>query len=94
MPFSHARLLLELLQVCDHRDDLEDSVPYLASTVEQKLYKLLAKAQEPAITRSELLTATSETLRHYDSVAYVKYIGMHQRNLDAATLRRALKRGK
>jgi hypothetical protein len=63
----------------------------LAETIEQLLYHAAKQAPTPAITKADLFTATSETLQRYDSVAYVKYIGRHQKSLDAATLRKALK---
>ncbi|HKX73719.1 MAG TPA: hypothetical protein VJM32_06905 [Candidatus Saccharimonadales bacterium] len=91
IPFSHSRLLLELLQVCDHRQDLDDAVPYLAHTIEQKLFKAAGTAQNLALTKAQLVETISETLQHYDSVAYVKYIGRHQKNLSSAALRKALK---
>ena len=91
-PYSHSKLLLELAQVCDHRDDIDESVPYLAGTIEQKLFRKAGAAQELTITKADILSATLETLQHYDPVAYVKYVGRHQKNVSAATLRKALKR--
>lgn len=90
-PFSHTKLLLELLQVCDHRDDLDESVPYLAETIEQKLYHSAKESSSLAITTADLISATLETLQRYDAVAYVKYIGRHQKNVNATALRKALK---
>lgn len=91
-PFSHSRLLLDLLRVCDHRDDLDESVPYLAATIEQKLFKAAGEALKLALDKTQIVETVSETLQAYDSVAYVKYIGRHQKNLSGAALRRALKR--
>lgn len=92
-PYSHSKLLLELAQVCDHRDDIDESVPYLTGTIEQKLFRLAGERQELALIKADILSATLETLQHYDPVAYVKYVGRHQKNVSAATLRKALKRG-
>ena len=92
VPFSHTKLLIELLKVCDHQTDVDESVPYIAATIEQKLYRKIAEAKSPAVN-TPLITATvAETLQHYDPVAYVKYIGRHQKDLSAAEIRRALKR--
>lgn len=91
VPFSHSKLLLELLRVCDHRDDLDEAVPYLANTIEQKLFQKAGQTQALALTKDDIITTASETLQHYDPVAYVKYIGRHQKNLNAAALRKALK---
>lgn len=92
-PYSHNKLLLELAQVCDHRVDIDESVPYLTGTIEQKLFRKAAEGQERAITKAAILSATLETLQHYDTVAYVKYASRHQKNVNEAALRKALKRG-
>jgi transcriptional repressor NrdR len=89
--FSHTKLLLSILKAADHRDDLDEAVPYLCDTAEQKLYRLNS-TQNGEITTSDIITVTAETLKHFDPVAYVKYIGMYQKALDAPTLRRALRR--
>lgn len=86
--FSHNRLLLALLKCCDHRKDLDDSVPYLAATIEQKLIKLAATTKSPSISKDELQKAVADTLKAYDPIAYVKYIGQHPALSSA--LRRAL----
>lgn len=77
------------MKAVDHRDDLDTVVPYLCETIEQKLYKLSATSHT-AITTTDIITATADTLHHFDAVGYVKYIGVYQKTLDAGTLRRAL----
>lgn len=91
-PFSHTSLLIDLLQVCDHRDDKEESVPYLSGTIEQKLYHHIAEVKSPVVTPQLIYSVVAETLQNYDPVAYIKYIGKHQKDLSAANIRRALKR--
>lgn len=86
--FSHNRLQLTLLKCCDHRDDLDDCVPYLAATIEQKLIKMAAESKSPSITKDKLQQTTASTLKNYDPVAYIKFIGQHPELTNA--LRRAL----
>jgi transcriptional repressor NrdR len=92
LPYSHSKLLLELAQICDHRSDIDESVPYLVATIEQKLFKMAGERQELALAKADILSVALETLQRYDPVAYVKYVGKHQKNVSAATLRQALKR--
>jgi transcriptional repressor NrdR len=92
VPFSHSKLLLELTQVCDHRDNIDKAVPYLADTIEQKLFRAAGKLQRLTLSPDDIFATASETLQRYDPVAYVKYIGRHQKNVNAATLRKALKK--
>jgi transcriptional repressor NrdR len=94
VPFSHSDLLLSLLRACDHRQDLDESVPYLCGTIEQKLYKLQFAVKEKSVAKSDIVAAAAAALKNYDPVAYVKYIGRYQAQLDAPTIRRALKRKK
>lgn len=92
--FSHSTLLLSLLKACDHRKDLDESVPYVCETIEQKLYALLPAREQKTITKQEIVGITADVLKNYDPVAYVKYSGLHQSQLDAPSIRRALKRKK
>lgn len=92
IPFSHSALLITLLRACDHRQDLDEAVPYLCETIEQKLYTLLPNRNEKTITKNDIIQTTTEVLKNYDPIAYVKYMGTYQHQLDAPTLRRALRR--
>lgn len=87
--FSHNRLQLTLLRCCEHRNDIDDSVPYLAATIEQKLIKMAAESKAPSITKEELQHITADTLKNYDPVAYIKYVGQHPELTNK--LRRALR---
>lgn len=89
LPFSHARLLLELMRVCDHRKDLDESVPYLAATIEQRLYR--ASADKKYVNPEDIREAILATLKNYDSVAYINYLGRHQNSLTPKQIRDALK---
>jgi transcriptional repressor NrdR len=93
-PFSHTNLLLSLLKACDHRADLDDSVPYLCDTIEQQLYKLHFSIKEKTITKQNIVRTTADVLKRYDPVAYVKYAGRYQAQMDAPAIRRALRRKK
>ena len=89
--FSHTKLLMALTKVCDHRTDTDESVPYIAETIEQKLYRQVAKSKQRVVSPAEIVGVTSATLQAYDPVAYVKYAGQHTQ-LNAQTIRKALKR--
>jgi transcriptional repressor NrdR len=93
-PFSHNALLLSILKACDHREDQDESVPYLSATIEQKLYKLHFSIKDKTITKHDIVQTAADVLKHYDPVAYVKYIGQYQMHIDAPSIRRALRRKK
>lgn len=94
LPFSHSNLLLSLLRACDHRDDQDESVPYICGTIEQKLYKLQFGIKEKTVAKADIIATAANVLKNYDPIAYVKYIGRYQSELDAPTIRRALRRKK
>ena len=70
-PFSHTNLLLSLLRACDHRNDLDESAPYLCSTIEQKLFKLQFSVKEKTVTKNDIVASTANLLKNYYPVAYV-----------------------
>lgn len=92
IPFSHALLLLELVKVCDHREDLDKTVIYLADTIEQKLFRQLAKTENKIITRDDIFYAISKTLELYDPIAHIKYASNKQKGISAAILKRVVKK--
>jgi transcriptional repressor NrdR len=93
-PFSHTTLLLSILKACDHRQDQDEAVPYVCETIEQKLYSLHFATKQKTISKQNIIQTAAEVLKRYDPVAYVKYIGRFQSQLDAPSIRRALRRKK
>jgi transcriptional repressor NrdR len=93
-PFSHIKLLLSILKACDHRQDQDESVPYVCDTIEQKLYKLHFSIKEKTISTYDIVHTAAGVLKQYDPVAYVKYIGRYDAGVDASSIRRALRRKK
>lgn len=87
--FSHSKLLLSLLKVCAHRTDLDESIPYLAATIEQKLYK--SSRSEKSISKQTIVAHALSTLKNFDPVAYVAYLSNQHQSLTKKQLRDALK---
>lgn len=90
-PFSHAKILLSIARVCDHRDDVATSASYITETVEQGLY-LLAAHNTNKITPQDIAHLVLQALQPYDVSAYVKYLSYHELHVDHRELRRRLKR--
>lgn len=91
IPFSRSKLLISLIKTCDHLKDSDETIFYLASNIEQKLYLLAAKSHNQTITREDIVSTTSNVLHKFDPLAYVKYIGKYMPNMKADSLRKALK---
>ena len=90
--FSHITLLLSILKALDHRKDPDATVEYLCGTIEQKLYHKSSQDASGVINKADIVDFTSSTLKNFDAVAYVKYIGRYQPNLPATSLRQALRK--
>jgi transcriptional repressor NrdR len=88
IPFSKAKLTLDLLRACDHRHD--DAAYWLAETIAQKLI-VLASAQEGMVSPEAITEACLVTLKPFDAAAFVKYLSYHSFASDASSLKRRLK---
>lgn len=90
VPYSRAKLTLGILSVCDHRTDHGEASYWLTDTIEQKLYRLAAKSDN-SVTKKQITNTTLETLKNFDTAAYVKYLARYSPTLDARTLKKHLK---
>ena len=89
-PYSRARITVSILSVCDHRADHGEAAYWLNDTIEQKLYRL-GPATNNILTKRQIINTTLETLKQFDTAAYVKYLARHSPHLDARTLKKHLK---
>jgi len=89
-PYSQAKLTLSILSVCDHRTDHGEAAYWLNDTIEQKLYRLAATTNNH-VTKKQVINTILETLRNFDTAAYVKYLARYSPDLDARTLKKHLK---
>lgn len=87
IPYSPTRVLLELVSVFGHIKDASEAISYVADTVEQKLYNQAAKNKTRSVTTNNIATIIAETLRHYDSTAYIAY-SAKQNLLSKASLKK------
>jgi len=88
--YSRAKLTISLLSVSDHRADHGEAIYWLADTIEQKLYRHAAGSNN-AVTKHLIMNQVLDTLKHFDTVAYVKYLARYSPNFDARTLKKHLK---
>ncbi len=88
LPFSKAKLTLDLLKACDHRHD--DAAYWLAETIAQKLITL-ARAKNGLVTLADITEICLKTLKLFDATAFVKYLSYHTPTTDASSLKRQLK---
>lgn len=89
-PYSRAKLTLSILSVCDHRQDHGEASYWLSDTIEQKLYGQSANTANQ-VTKKQIINTTLETLKNFDTTAYIKYLSRYSPNLDARTLKKHLK---
>ncbi len=92
IPFARNTLLISLLRACDHRRDAAETASYLLSNIEQRLYREIAATDSRTITKQDIINITTEILHKFDTVAYVKYVGQYQPNINASILNRALRK--
>ena len=88
--YSRAQLTLSILSVCDHRPDHGEAAYWLADTIEQKLYRQSATANN-IVTKRQIIHIVLETFKNFDTAAYVKYLARYSPDLDARTLKKHLK---
>ena len=89
-PYSRAKLTISILRVCDHRTDHGEAAYWLNDTIEQLMYRKAAKTNS-IITKKTIVSTVLETLKKFDTAAYVKYLAVYSPDLDARTLKRHLK---
>jgi transcriptional repressor NrdR len=89
-PYSRAKLTLSILSVCDHRADHGEAAYWLNDSIEQKLYRL-ATGENNSITKKQIVAVVLETLKNFDTAAYIKYLTRYSPELDARTLKKYLK---
>jgi transcriptional repressor NrdR len=90
VPYSRAKLTISILSVSDHRADHGEAAYWLADTIEQKLYRHAADANN-TVTKHSIMNEVLEALKRFDTAAYVKYLTRYSPNLDARTLKKHLK---
>ena len=83
--------MMDLLRACDHRENCDSASWYLFEAVEQRLYVIAVKNQG-AFSAKEITEIVATILKRFDVAAYVKYVSQHQPSLDAATLRKQLRK--
>lgn len=69
--YKPGKLYLSLLKACDHLDEAEDVAWQIKTTVEEKLVASLDKSF--SITTISIAELSIETLKLYNTTAYVKY---------------------
>ncbi len=89
-PYTRAKLTLSILSVCDHRADHGEAAYWLADSIEQKLYRT-ASGENNSVTKKQIIHVVLETLKHFDTAAFVKYLTRYSPELDARTLKKYLK---
>ncbi len=77
IPYSPARVLLDLISSFLHVAEPSQTVTYLADTIERKLYSKAAKNKTHSITTNDITEVVAETLRAYDATAYITYAAKH-----------------
>lgn len=86
--YSRAKLLLSVLQACDHLANLDDAY-WLCDTIEQQL--LLKAASTGVVTKNHIVEATLATLKRFNTPAFIKYLSYHSPHTDTRSIKRQLR---
>ena len=89
VPYSRAKLTISILRICDHRTDHGEAAYWLADTIEQLLYRKAAETNS-IVTKKTIAGITLDTLKKFDTTAYIKYLALYSPGLDARTLKKHL----
>lgn len=73
-PFSRDKLYTSIYEACKHRKAAPDEARALCDTV---ITRLLSNASSATVTRPNVISATTETLRHFDKAAASTYVAYH-----------------
>jgi len=74
-PFNRNKLLLSLYKSLEHRPSALDDADALTSTI---MGKLLQKAQNGLVNRSDIIKTTQEVLKRFDNPASVHYAAFYK----------------
>ena len=75
-PFSRDKLFVSVLRAVGHREGPVEDASALTATITAKL---LHSTSEAAISPSDIIGAALDTLKHFDTAAYVQYQAYHKR---------------
>lgn len=89
-PYSRAKITLSILRVCDHRTDHGEAVYWLVDAIEQNLYRAASGANN-LVSKKTITNTILNTLKKFDTTAYIKYLTAHSPDMDARTLKLYLK---
>jgi transcriptional regulator NrdR family protein len=87
--FKPGKLYLSLARACDHLPDADSIAWSIKNTIEEKLTALLDERLE--LTSAQIAQTTIETLRLYNTSAYVKYASGHPKLVSPRKLVEALR---
>lgn len=90
VPFLETKLLISVLQACDHLERPAESAYYITHTVTQNLYRRAA-TQLQTVLIADIIEAALTALKPYNLSAYVKYLSYHAPQIDERMLKKRLK---
>jgi transcriptional regulator NrdR family protein len=73
-PFQRDKLFISIYEACKHRKHAVSAATALTDTV---LGKARSKIDGATVTRSDIISVTSDILKHFDKAAYIAYIAYH-----------------
>ena len=88
--YSRAKLLRSLFLALDHLPDPETAM-YICQTIEKQLIEGLPETSI-VVSSEDIAQVAQDTLKRFDARSYVKYLSYQTKMLDAADIRRLLKR--
>ena len=87
--YQAGKLFISLLKACSHLDGPEETAWHLAKTIEEKLIEALS--EEFAVKTTTIAIITIESLKSFDTTAYIKYAAFHPDLVSPRKLSFALK---
>ena len=73
-PFRRDELYISIYEACKHRNDAAGAATALTDTI---LGKLRLKIEGAELTRSIVISVSSDVLKHFDKAAATSYIAYH-----------------
>jgi transcriptional regulator NrdR family protein len=87
--YQPGKLFISLLKACNHMDNPEETAWHLAKTIEEKLIEALSEDFEVKSTTIAIITI--DTLKSFDTTAYIIYAAFHPNLVSPRKLSFAIK---
>lgn len=75
LPFNQEILFISIYESFKHRKNPTSDASHITQTIITKIIEL----NSPVVTRSEVVSIASSTLKLFDNAAYIQYVAFHDK---------------